>query len=376
MLYFDYNSTHPPIKQILIKNLNHYLENFSNPSGINFYSQKNFSLLEQKRNILKQILQKFYYINPLQYNIVFNSTGTESVYQMVYSYFDPEKPIVIVSPYEHECFYKVCEDVNAKTIFLSANSMGFVEPKEIHSILNKINPEEVSFISCIAVSNETGIIQPIKELASISKEYNIPFISDTIQIAGKRPMDIDLVNGFTINGHKIGAGYGCSIYVGKKAKPIFRGGLQENELRAGTENLPAIFNTVDAFLWQMENQNLYEKTKVFQNQIEDFLKQECNAIIVGELSPRISTTTYALFPDIDDFDFLMMYLDQEGIVYSTGSSCKSRTRQASELLIRMGYSKDLSQKALRFSYGIFTTEEEVQIFIEKFKKIYKSFIKV
>ncbi|GIX40318.1 MAG: cysteine desulfhydrase [Leptospiraceae bacterium] len=377
MIYLDYNSTHPPIKEILEKNLQLYFKNWSNPSGISYYSQQNFTLIENSRKKLKELLKQYYNFYESNIQIIFTSTGTEAVHQMIYSYYNPEKPYAIVSPYEHECVYGACELYNIKTLLLPSSPSGKVNPDDIQIILekNQIKPEEISFICCIAVSNETGIIQPIQEIGLIAKKLQIPFISDTIQINGKMIFDLEYLDACTINGHKIGGGYGSSVFISKKfVKPLFKGGLQENEFRAGTENFIAIKNLVDAFDWQMKHQKEYNKLKNFQQNLEFFLKKECNAIIVGENTNRVYHTTYAIFPDLEDLDFVLMSLDQEGIICSTGSSCKSRTRQPSQNLLRMGYNKQLAQQALRFSYGIFTTNEDINNFIEKFKKIYNSIL--
>ncbi len=379
MIYLDYNSTHPPIRTILESNLKLYFQNFSNPSGISFPAQKNFSLIEHARKKIKELLKSYYHFNSPSMEIVFTSTGTEAVHQMIYSFFNPEKPYAIVSPYEHDCFYGACELLKIKVLMLPAYKDGTVHPEDIIKIFeqNSIKPEEVSFIGVIAVSNESGIIQPLKEISKIAKQLNLPLISDTIQVNGKRTMDLSYVDACTINGHKIGGGAGTAILASKTSnlKAIFKGGLQENELRAGTENFLSILNTADAFEWQMQHQFEYEKLNEFQTLLESFLKEECNAIIVGENATRINSTTYAIFPELEDMDFVLLSLDQEHIVCSTGSSCKSRTRQPSQNLIRMGYDLNLSQQALRFSYGVFTQKEEIELFIEKFRNIYHSILK-
>ncbi|MCS7206016.1 MAG: aminotransferase class V-fold PLP-dependent enzyme [Leptospiraceae bacterium] len=375
MIYLDYNSTHPPL-EFLRSNLESYYSNWANPSGISFFSQKNFAVIEQSRRLLRELLQQYYHVETSRFSFVFASTGTEAVHQMVATFFDPQKPYAIVSPYEHDSFYGACEILGLKTLLLPAYPTGRIEPKDVFQVLeeHKIPREKISFVGCIAVSNETGVIQPIKELAEVCHQLSLPLISDTIQIGGKRPWDFSFLGGFTINGHKIGGGLGASVVATLRTpKTLFKGGLQENEYRAGTENFFAIKNLVDAFSWQMQNQEAYRKNEAFQKQIEDFLIKECNAIIVGKDSLRIPTTTYAIFPElsIENMDFLFLSLDQEGIVVSTGSSCKSRTRQPSTTLLRMGFSEELALQALRFSTGIFTTQEEIDVFIEKFKKIYK-----
>ena len=136
---------------------------------------------------------------------------------------------------------------------------------------------------------------------------------------------------------------------------LYRGGLQEEETRAGTENLLSIASMADAFCFQLEN--MEKKTlrlSPLHADLEGFLKDR-GVTIAGEDSPRLSNTTYAVFSNVEHMNFLLMGLDQAGIVCSTGSSCKSRTRQPSRILLKMGFSEKESMQALRFSSGINTT---------------------
>ncbi len=377
MIYLDYNSTHPPLKEIIEKNYKLYFENWANPSGISYYSQKNFALIEKSRKKIYELLKKYYDFEGSLNSIVFNSTGTEVIFQLIYSFYNPLKPYAIISPYEHDCFYATCEALGIQTFLFSGNKTGKILPEEIYEILkkNKIQSEQISFVGCITVSNETGVIQPIPELSKICRKLKIPFISDSIQICGKMPFSFKFVDGFAINGHKIGAGPGSSCAVitnPENIKSIFKGGLQENQFRAGTENWIAILNIADAFEWQIHHKDNYIKLKEYQNTLETFFEEECNGIIIAKESRRVFHTTYVIFPEIEDMDFLLISLDQNQIVCSTGSSCKSRTRTPSRTLLSMGYSKEKSLKALRFSTGIFTNQEEIEIFKIKFRKIYKS----
>ncbi len=374
--YFDYNATHPPLTDLLKNNLQKYFNLFGNPSGISFFSQKAQQEIEKCRQITAEALNHFCKEKLQGENFHFVSTGTEAVYQMVRSAASG-RTAAVLTPYEHPAMYAACEDAGLDITVLSAAMDGAVDPSEIREkIKNTAGADRKLFVSTIAVSNESGAVQPVAEISSACREAGVTFISDTIQAPGKFNLDYSLFDAFTLNGHKFGAGPGCAALFfksGLKAVPIFSGGLQEKEKRAGTENLFSILNFSSALAFQMP---LIDSKDIVQlkirNQIESFLKSECGAFIVAENSQRISNTTYCILERMDDMDFLFLGLDQKEIVASTGSSCKSRSRQPSSLLLSMGYSKDEALKALRISTGMFTTQNDVDLLLSTLLEIYKS----
>jgi cysteine desulfurase len=153
---------------------------------------------------------------------------------------------------------------------------------------------------------------------------------------------------------------------------IFKGGNQENNLRAGTENTPAILCIKDASVLQLST--LEEKNSRlvgFKTSIENNLKEK-GGIIIAENSNRLPSTTFVILPT-EDIDFILMGLEEKGIIVSTGSSCKSRARDASPSLLSMGYSKEEALRAIRISTGIFTTEEEIEILNLELNKLLVNF---
>lgn len=372
LLYFDYNATHPPIIEILEKNLLAYAGNPANPSGISALSQKNQANIETARAKIAATLSCTSSSPVRPQSLHFVSTGTEGIYQLVRSFAVPGAP-VLLSPYEHDAMIAACEDAGCRIEYLRAGPGGAVDPADLSERLS--SQVDFAFVSVLAVSNETGVIQDSAELSRITRQAGIPFLSDCVQAAGKIQLDYALFDGFVINGHKFGAGFGAAVLGlrDKPALPVFRGGLQEDERRAGTENLPAILNTADAL--QLQSDELLKKNKrlsAFQSQIETTISDRIPTIIIAGDSVRSPNTSYLLFPEMENMDFLFMGLDQKHIVVSTGSSCKSRTRQPSRLLMTMGYSKELSMRAIRISTGLFTTEADVGVFLEGFLASYEA----
>lgn len=402
MYYFDYNATHPPIEEIIEKNWKKYLSEFANPSGISALSQKNQAWIESSRRTILKLLELPAHGKS---RLCFVSTGTEAIYLMVKSFaqngFVSRNPVqknsenqqsisstsnvadrneqhCILSPYEHDAMFAACKDQGLIIHTLPSTPEATVNPDDVKNTIDSLqcDRKHISFISVMFVSNETGVIQPVEEISQIARQYNIPFLSDTIQGAGKLQMPVEAFDGFVLNGHKLGAGPGAAatILQNRQFRALFGGGLQEDENRAGTENLPAIGSLADAYSYQCERQksNPQARSSIqdFRRKIEDALK-DCSATIVAEKANRIHSTVYAIFPEMENMDFFMLGLDQKGFAYSTGSSCKSRTRQPSKVLQSMGYSEADAMKALRFSIGLFTTESDIDTFCKTIPELYR-----
>jgi cysteine desulfurase len=373
MIYLDYNATHPPFLDVLQKSVVDYGSNFANPSGISYPSQKNQARIEMARKRIARQLSIMHGLDADPQQLLFVSTGTEALHSLALAFSSTSKGRstvkVLISPYEHESMVAACDFAGMQIELLPASQDGRVDPD---SVRRRLAQGDIDLISVMAVCNETGALQPLDEIISIAQEFEVPVISDTIQAAGKLPLELKGLQGMVLNGHKIGAGYGTAVVWLADPdgyRPIFRGGLQENERRAGTENLISIISVPEAFDRQIEHSQSGSIRHDWHDRIEEMLVTECNARIAAFGSPR-NSTTYAVFPAMYNMDFLLMALDREGILCSTGSSCKSRTRQPSQTLLRMGYSREESLQALRFSTGFFTTEEEIERFLAIFPVLY------
>lgn len=377
MIYLDYNSTHPPFLDLLHKSLDEYGNNFANPSGISYPSQKNQGRIEAARQRIARQLTAMHGLDADPAQLLFVSTGTEAVHHLASAFSSRSQsgePTALLSPYEHEAMVAACRFAGMDVELLPASHDGRLDPDAVRQRLARGG---ISLISVMALCNETGVLQPLDDITAIASEFDVPIITDSIQVAGKVPLKLKGVHGMVLNGHKIGAGYGTAVvWLSDRDgfKPLFRGGLQEGERRAGTENLPSILALPEAFERQIErSQSVNEHLRIRHDRhdrIEEMLISQCDARIAGSASPR-NNTTYAVFPEMENMDFLLMALDREQILCSTGSSCKSRTRQPSQTLLRMGFSEAESLQALRFSTGFFTTEEEIERFCTVFPALYR-----
>ncbi|MCZ8343334.1 MAG: aminotransferase class V-fold PLP-dependent enzyme [Leptospira sp.] len=365
--YFDYNATHPPIAEILKLNLEDYLSEYYNPSGSTRYSLRNQGKIEKVRKQIAELTTKS------ESDFVFSSTGTEANYLLVEALRKnfPQFSAAYVSPFEHSSMYDALDDKGIQKIVLQTDKSGLIDLADLEHKLKK----EALPVICLYAGNETGVIQPIEQISSLAKEFKTIVLSDLMQAVGKIPVPFSQLDGFSFSGHKIGGGLGTSVtYISNLGKSVhlFGGGNQENGHRAGTENVTSILSLGQALHYQLDK--LEEKNKRllrYRSRIETSLENlDCE--IIAKNSPRLPNTSFVKLP-ISNVDFFLLGLEESGILISTGSSCKSRAREASASLLRMGFTEEEALRCVRISTGYYTTEEEVEFLLEKMEFLLKSF---
>lgn len=358
VVYLDYNATHPPFPQILEENFKNYSRSFFNPSGITRFSLRNQGKIETAR---KYFASSF---GTKENDLVFSSTGTEANYLLLQCLkTELKNHELISSPFEHSSMLGAYTDLGFQIEFIKTDKTGQIQLSHLKELL-KTNPRPVV---CLMAGNETGVIQPMNEIYALCKEFRSDLFSDLMQAYCKIEIDFNMLRGFTCSAHKIGGGLGSALTVFRnlpKDYHLFQGGNQENNHRAGTENFPSILSFADSVKLQLDalkDKNL--RLRSFQKLIEASIT-EWGGEIVAKDSPRLPNTTFAILP-FEDIDFLLMGLEAKGICISTGSSCKSRAREASTSLLKMGYSNDEALRAIRISTGYFTTETEIDFFLNE-----------
>ncbi|MCC5814665.1 MAG: aminotransferase class V-fold PLP-dependent enzyme [Leptospira sp.] len=363
--YFDYNATHPPLDTILTEALKDYHSEFSNPSGATRFSLKNQGKIEEAR--------QFFMANdgfPMDGHI-FSSTGTEANYIMIAALRKkfPDTKEIYTSGFEHSSMYSALEYFGFHPILIHSQPSGEIDLDDLREKMT----DTTLPISIIYAANETGVIQPMDEIFKIAKSYNMPIVSDCMQAFGKIFIDYKLLDGYTCSGHKIGAGIGSAL-TGLQASlksdslGFIQGGNQENGFRAGTENVFAILCFHRSAEYQINQlggvlfDNLTKQMRIQEKLLE------LNCEIIGINAHRLPNTHFTILP-IDDLDFFMMGMEERNIQISTGSSCKSRAREASPALLRMGYSEEQALRAIRISWGSLTSQDDVEVLLSSFEEV-------
>jgi cysteine desulfurase len=296
-----------------------------------------------------------------------NNTVLKSIYWDIIS--QTEKKRIITSQIEHPAVLHTCqflESKGAEVIYLPVNKSGIVTPE----ILKKeLDPDKTALVSLMWANNETGLINPIKELAEVTKEAGVLFHTDAVQAVGKVPVSVkDIpVDFLTFSGHKFHAPKGVGgLYIRKNLSltPLLHGGEQMGGLRAGTINV-AFMIAMGLAMERAEKGLEFEDKEVrrLRDKLEDAMLRLPNVDIIGDRALRTPNTILASFKGIEGESFLWD-LNQKGVAASTGSACSSEDLQADATFQAMDVDADLAHTGVRFSLSRFNTEEEIDYAID------------
>jgi cysteine desulfurase len=360
VIYLDHNATTPILPEVK-EVMNQAMDEFwGNASSMHSIGRKAFAMLENAREKLAWLLGA----SPKE--IFFTSGGTEAdnlaVYGIANLYPAAE---VLISAIEHPAVYDAAHELSPKgysVIDIPVNGDGTILVDE----LEKLITDKTKLISVMYANNETGTIQPVKEIAEIANKRNITFHTDAVQAFGKIPVNVPEsgVSLLSISSHKIYGPKGCgALYVkqGVRIKPCTSGGNQERSIRTGTENIPAILGFVKAA--EIVCTCLEEESKRLQD-LGNLLNDEImaridNVIRNGHECLRIPGTLNYCFPGAET-ESILASLDQQGICVSGGSACSSGSVSASRTLMAIGRRKADAMCAVRFSIGRDNSIQEIK----------------
>ena len=386
--YFDWAATAPQDESIIKEALQCSLEHWGNPSSIHEAGSDAKKFLEEARKRAGKALN----VNPE--NIYFTSGGTESDHIPLLSVLTrPQKGNIILSAIEHPALRemaKMVENCGWKTIFVSPNKDGVVEPEAIEEKLNG----DTAFVSVMAVNNETGVIQPIYKIADMltdwAKNKRRPlFHVDCVQAGGKIPLNLNYrgIDAASFSAHKIGGPRGSGIlYLSKEINSFLRGGGQEKGIRSGTENLfgaTAISLCLEKYFISEQNQTAFERYKTQENWTNDFINglkkiKGCSIIPHKRGSSDAQCEAYspwivqASFPGIPG-QVMERALSSKGFYISTGSAC-SAGKHSRPILDTMQIAGEEKEAAVRFSFGFSTSQKSMQELLEAIKEVTEQFL--
>lgn len=356
-------------------------ENFGNASSIHSYGRSAKVVLEESRETIAR------FIGAETSEIFFTSGGTEAdnhalIGTALAKRRSTGKDHILVSSIEHHAVLDCAEylaSLGFHVTHILVDSNGYISPAEVEKRITV----KTSIISVMHANNETGALQPVREISKIAKERNITFHSDTVQTIGKVPVNVnDLgVDLLAISAHKIYGPKGIgAIYIrkGTDLDPLIHGGSQERKNRPGTENVPLIAGFAKAVELAVRTM---EKTAVdvaiFRNELLNLINKNCPGIICNSDIER--SIPHILSVSLDPVHYniesetLLLGMDLRGVAVSSGSACTSGSVQPSHVLMAMGYDKHTAQSTVRFSFGKLTTIQEVVSAGDIFCSIVKAF---
>jgi cysteine desulfurase len=372
-IYFDHQATTPIHPEVLTLMTDLQKEVFGNPQSLHSFGYQAKKLLEEARSKLANLLN----VEPNE--IYFTSSGAESnnwaLKGVAFANADKGRHI-IVSKIEHPSILqsaKRLEKLGFEISYLKVDKYGVIDLDELKKIIKK----ETILISIMHANYEVGTIEPIKEIAHIAKENNILFHSDGVAVAGQLPIDLkelgcDL---YTISSHTFYGPKGVALLFikkGTKIQPLIEGGIQENNRRAGTENLIGIIGMAKAYeIAVKELVSRTEKLKRLRDRlINELPKKIENIYLTGHPQNRLPNHASFCVEYIEG-EAMLLFLDDQGIAVASGSACASKSLKASHVLLAMGIPPVLAQGSIIFTLGIENTDEDIDYLLEVFPPIVK-----
>ncbi len=367
-VYMDYQATTPMDERVFEEMKPYFMEKFGNPhSRGHVYGWEAESATEKAREQVADLIGA----NPKE--IIFTSGATESnnmAIKGVAKFYGDKKNHIITATTEHKCVIDACrhlEQEGFNVTYLPVQTNGLIDLNELERAIT----DKTSIVSIMAVNNEIGVIQPLKEIGAICRKHGVFFHTDAAQAFGKIPLDVEEMNIdlMSISGHKIYGPKGVgALFVRRRPRvrivPLINGGGQERGLRSGTLPTPLVVGfgkaaEIARAEMASENDRLhYLFNKLYKGMVENVPEVFLN----GDLEHRIPGNLNLSFAYIEGESMIMAIKD---LAVSSGSACTSASLEPSYVLRAIGVGEDLAHTSIRFGIGRFTTEEEVDFAIEK-----------
>ena len=383
MIYADYNGSaplSPAVREHLLKRIPD--GPYANPNAIHSLGKKMSMGIEKCRRLCAKVL------GAKGSQVFFNSGASEGISHVFFHLLsDPEtlknKPVVITSEIEHAAVIKACAYYESlgyqiKTIKTKVN--GEIDLSHLKELIES-NKDQIAFVTVMAANNETGVIQPWKEVSKLCHENQIIFFSDTTQYIGKTDFNFaDSGMDFAVmSGHKVGAMVGCGILLVKDPttlKSYIFGGGQERGTRGGTQNYLGI-ETLAVALEDFSGKKAHlEELKKARLQFERELKDEFSGVeIVGADADRLATSTLIAYPGIHG-QAVQIELESQDIFVTTSSACSDNNPETSRVLKAMGIDDQIGRGVVRISLCCGSSANDYNRIKAALSSIYKKLAKI
>lgn len=372
-IYLDNAATTPIDPQVVDAMIPVLKENYGNPSSIHTDGRIARSIIEKAR---KQIARTF---NTSPAEIFFTSGGTEADNMILRCAVDDlGVKHIITSKIEHHAVLHTAEELEkegkVQLSFVQLSENGKVDLKDLERLLKEEGP---TLVSLMHANNEIANLLPLKEVGDLCKEHHAYFHSDTVQTMGHYGFDLTELNidFATCSAHKFHGPKGIGFIFIKNTsplKPMITGGAQESNMRAGTENIYGIVGLAKSIELAYEGLEKHQAhIRSLKNHMVRELKEHIHGVSFNgdsENEDSLYTVLSVCFPSSDIDEMFLYHLDIEGISASGGSACSSGTNTGSHVLREIGSPMD--RPSVRFSFGKFTTKEDIDKTVEVLKNIY------
>lgn len=381
-VYFDHAATTYVAEEVVKEMMPYFSDIYANPSGLYAIGREVNGVLEDARRSVAQFL------HTLSDSIFFTGGGTESDNMAILGVarkHEKNGKHIITTKFEHHAVLFPCEYLEKhgfEVTYLSPDEFGFVTAKQVKEALR---PDTI-LVSIMYANNEIGTVEPIadigREILKWRKENNTKypyFHTDACQAAGVFDLDVEKlhVDLMTINSSKLYGPKGVGVLYKHRnvvIEPIIFGGGQERGLRSGTENVSGIVGFVKALQLaqenrEVENARLTELRNYFWTRLEkEIPKVRLNGPVLDNSETRLPNNLNVSILDVEG-EALLLYLDEYGIVCSTGSACTSESLDPSHVLLACGLPYEYAHGSLRFTLGKRTTKDDIDYAMEYLPEI-------
>ena len=371
VIYMDNNATTMVAPEVFEEMKPFLTDLYGNPSSMHTFGGQVGSKIDEARGKVMDLIGAQY-----DTEIIYTSCGTESNSTAIFSALQayPDRKEIITTRVEHPAILSLApylERQGIAVVQLKVDSKGRLDMDEYARFLN----ENTAIVSVMTANNETGVIFPVEEMAKMAHEKGVLFHTDAVQAAGKIDINMQdsIIDMISISGHKVHAPKGVgALYVrrGTKFRPFLRGGHQEKNRRAGTENVASIIAMGKAL--ELAKAHIGEensRVKEMRDRLEKGIIESIpRAIINGDTQNRLPNTTNISFEFIEGEGILLLMNDFK-IAASSGSACTSGSLEPSHVLRAMGVPFTAAHGSIRFSLSRYNTMDEVDFVIEKMPPI-------
>src|SRR5947209_859982 len=362
MIYLDYNATTPLCDAAREAMEPYFSKHFGNPSSIHRAGRNARAAVDNARDKIAAL------IHAKPNEICFTGGGTESCNLAVLGLARrgmERGGHVISNKTEHHAVLHAIEHLekyeNFEVTWLDTSNDGLVDLDQLAKSIRR----ETRLVSIMAANNETGVIQPMREISKICRERGVLLHSDCVQAFGKIDLDMSLVDAASFAAHKFYGPKGIGfLYLrsGLSLQPVLFGGSHENQRRPGTENVPDIAGMAAAGEFVLSNRQTEQDRQLkLRDELWNLISQNVqDAKLNGENAPRLANTLNVSLLGIDS-EMLLIALDLKGVCASSGSACMVGSVSASHVLLAMGLPVERARSAVRLSLGKQTTAEEIAV---------------
>lgn len=358
--YLDWNAT-APLRPEAIAAITAALEACGNPSSVHRWGRSARQMVEDSRAAVATM------IGARVENIVFSSGGTEANHLALRG---AGRERILVSAVEHDSVLQSHPEAERIPVDLA----GVVR---LDALANMLASEaRPALVSVMLANNETGVVQPVAEIAALAHAHGAIFHCDAVQAAGKLSLDVAEIGAdlLTLSAHKLGGPPGVGALVlaeGAELTPMFCGGGQERGRRAGTENIPGIVGFAAAARTAQAGIPVYEHVRTLRESLEaEIIAVAPEALVIGGDVLRLPNTSAIAMPGVLA-ETQVIALDLDGVMVSAGAACSSGKVGPSHVLTAMNVPAHIVSSTIRVSLGWSTTEADIDRFIRSWTALYR-----